>query len=629
MTRADPEQTRKRKKGKQLVNPVVNSAINLLEPELQVQFLQALGPTDLRSARLACRNLRCLADKHVVTGLQLNVVASERTPGDQQGLYIPELEVIPRRGGDHVENARPSLRNLEAVETSLEEKLEAEEEEEQLDLYTAHRRLILHEQQGTAELHQLVQQLDQHEGFMKHVKRLHEVRMQLVEVRQEQAAIVRKQVEHQLRCMATAEEAAAQLTAAKARFPALRRLTLGAAEHCVLDGAALSVVLAAAPLGSLEHLSLPCCRLNDAAASQLDGLGQACRLDLGLDLCIMYPDGLSDDDDEICELMLQPQLTLLGQGGGWRSNLQSLSLTDGHDRGALVSELGPLSALTALKELTLPDRSIDSDAAQVLQGMTQLVTLRANDWEEGAEPALPASLRHFELVGCALGREGGKHHGERLGPGELNKETHVPCCIQRVLPECAKLKLTLHLTYDERERGSLQALLAVLDAQLRDWAGLQGHLLELGVCLRDHGGQPGAIEAGRETRARVRPLPAIIEALAPVADCVHTLTLECSRHQLDASVSSSLVRTLPPLQKLHISCCHLHQSVVAPLAQLRQLQVLLLSCPYCTDASDWHQVAAGLAAVLADGGGSSRRPAAGGRCWLTGSGWNGRRRRGS
>ena len=99
-----------------------------------------------------------------------------------------------------------------------------------------------------------------------------------------------------------------QLTAAKARFPGLRRLTLGAAEGCVLDGAALSAAVAAAPLGLLEHLALPRCRLNDAVVRQLEDrlMGTACRVDLGLHV----------EHDVGDFSLLLPQLALLCQGGG-------------------------------------------------------------------------------------------------------------------------------------------------------------------------------------------------------------------------------------------------------------------------------------------------------------------------
>ena len=261
------------------------------------------------------------------------------------------------------------------------------------------------------------------------------MRLQQVEVRLEQAAVIQEQIERQIKCMATAVEAVVQLTAAKARFPALRRLTLGAAESleleaegdedCVLDGAALSAALAAAPLGLLEHLALPSCRLNDAVVRQLDDSlsGKACRLDLGLHLVHV----VHDDADVGDSPLLQPQLTLLCQGGGWQANLHSLSLAE-YASSPLSRGLVPLSTLTALRELTLDGRSIDSDAGQVLGGLTQLVTLRAMAWAERAAPVLPTSLRHLELLGdFELGKGVWGGAGAIQDPDELHAAFSA-CC---------------------------------------------------------------------------------------------------------------------------------------------------------------------------------------------------------
>ena len=220
----------------------------------------------------------------------------------------------------------------------------------------------------------------------------------------------------------------------------------------MLDGAAL----AAAPLGMLEQLALHHCHLNDAVVRQLDDslVGTACRLHLGLDLKNEFG-GVP---------LLQPQLTLLCQGGGWQANLHGLRLGEDWTPWRAVSPLSkglsPLSTLMALKELTLPFRSIDSNAAQVLGGLTQLATLRASAWEEGAVPTLPASLRHLELHHIELGLGGGGGAGAIQPPEELNEELQVPRCMLRV-------HLKVHHGQRLQEWGSLQALLARLGAQLR------------------------------------------------------------------------------------------------------------------------------------------------------------------
>ena len=90
----------------------------------------------------------------------------------------------------------------------------------------------------------------------------------------------------------------------------------------MLDGAALSAALAAAPLGLLEQLTLPLCHLSGAVVRQLDDslIGTACRLDLGLDFenaVVYFP------------LLKTQLLTLLCCcGGGWQANLHSLSLVE-------------------------------------------------------------------------------------------------------------------------------------------------------------------------------------------------------------------------------------------------------------------------------------------------------------
>ena len=304
----------------------------------------------------------------------------------------------------------------------------------------------------------------------------------------------------------------------------------------------------------LEQLALHHCHLNDAVVRQLDDslVGTACRLHLGLDLKNEFG-GVP---------LLQPQLTLLCQGGGWQANLHGLRLGEDWTPWRAVSPLSkglsPLSTLMALKELTLPFRSIDSNAAQVLGGLTQLATLRASAWEEGAVPTLPASLRHLELLNAI-------HLGEGGGGGVGDEEIQVPRCIQRVLPAGTKLRVHFRLCYGRllQECGSLQALLARLGAQLRGWAGLQealGCRLELSMKLFGYhyragcgyGAGGGDMEPGLD-----RLLPALIEALASVAASIHTLKLSFTTHQLGAAVSASLVRTLPSLRELHISYCHL------------------------------------------------------------------------
>ena len=98
-------------------------------------------------------------------------------------------------------------------------------------------------------------------------KRLLEVRKQQVEVRLEQAAIIQKQIELQINCMATADEAVVQLTTAKTRFPALRRLTLGGSRGLRAGWGGLISGFGCCPAwaaGAAGHSPLPserCCGL--------------------------------------------------------------------------------------------------------------------------------------------------------------------------------------------------------------------------------------------------------------------------------------------------------------------------------------------------------------------------------
>ena len=202
------------------------STLLSLEPELQVQVLRGLGPADLHSARLACSGLRSLADAQVVTGLQLDVVRSERCL-EADPIHWPE---------DAQGDGRPSLARLQAEEADIEEELGLDLPQVALQLFAVYNTLI-HEQQGTAELQQLARQHERLVEMLEQHKRLHEVRRQQVEVRLEQAA---------------------------AEVHGHRR---GGCD-CVVDGAALSAVLAAAPLGLLEQLALSRCRLSDAVAAR-------------------------------------------------------------------------------------------------------------------------------------------------------------------------------------------------------------------------------------------------------------------------------------------------------------------------------------------------------------------------
>ena len=257
------------------------SALLSLQHELQVQVLRGLGPAGVRSARLACSGLRNLVDTQVVTGLQLGVGRSQRCL-DADNIHRPEDEQ------DGV-TIRPSLEDLEIEEAGIVAELGLDLPQLDLELLAIHNTLI-DEQQGAAELQQLAQQHGRLVEMLERHKRLHEVRRQQVEVRLEQAATVKVKdyIEQQLSCTAAAEETVVQLTAAKACFPALRRLTLGAAEveDCVLDGAAFSAALAAAPVGQLEQLArrLNVCHVRPPVVRQLDDslMGKACRLDLGL-----------------------------------------------------------------------------------------------------------------------------------------------------------------------------------------------------------------------------------------------------------------------------------------------------------------------------------------------------------
>ena len=197
----------------------------------------------------------------------------------------------------------------------------------------------------------------------------------------------------------------------------------------------------------------------------------------------------------------------------------------------------------------------------MLGGLTRLVTLRAMAWEEGARPI--------------------------HAPHELDEEIQAPRCIQRVLPAGTKLRVHGGLLYGYclQYWGSPQLLLAKVGAQLRSWAGLQvaaGCCLELSLHLSGQGGNGGVMEAGLDGL-----LPALIEALAPVAAFIHTLELSYCSHQLGATMSASLVRTLPSLRNLHVFDCRLHESMVAPLAQLRQLRLLPLSARMRQTGACW------------------------------------------
>ena len=303
-----------------LLQAAPHSPLLSLEPELQVQVLSGLGPADLRSARLACRGLRCLTDTHVVTGLELQVVRSRSSRGG--GLRRREEDEEEEEGEEEYdeeyereeEEYDEEYEGGEGEEEYDEEGDEEYEEEEMLDVQEWSRRLApirgtlrSREQQSLATLRRLGRQL----GKVKEGLRANfpedsgfwdingadffgcaedyeeqqdpQLEQQINRLRK-QVTKMSREIGRQLVCMATAEEAVAQLL--QARFPSLHRLTLGAARGCVLDGAALSAVLEAAPLGQLKRLSLRRCCLNIAVLAQLDRIlgGGACCLDLGLDL---------------------------------------------------------------------------------------------------------------------------------------------------------------------------------------------------------------------------------------------------------------------------------------------------------------------------------------------------------
>ena len=214
----------------------------------------------------------------------------------------------------------------------------------------------------------------------------------------------------------------------------------------------------------------------------------------------------------------------------------------------------------------------------MLGGLTQLVTLRAIAWEEGARPSLPASLRHLELLGIELGH-GGRRGYAPLPPIELSEEVEAPRCIQRVLPAGTKLRVRLHLCYGQRLRewGGLQSLLARLDAQLRGWAELQeavGRRLELSMELSGMYYQAG-YGGGNMERGLDRPLPALIKALAPVAASIHTLCL--------ASVSTSWV---PPCQRpWSAPCPPCETSMFPPASYMTVWWPLWHSCGSCASCA--------------------------------------------
>ena len=163
-------------------------------------------------------------------------------------------------------------------------------------------------------------------------------------------------------------------------------------------------------------------------------------------------------------------------------------------------------------------------------------------------------------------------------------------------------------------------MLSRLGAQLRSWAGLQeavGCRLELSMEFSGMSVQIGDVVGDMEPGLD-RLLPAVIEALAPVAASIHTLKLSCCSHQLGAAMSASLVRSLPSLRELHVSSCRLHDSMVAPLARMRQLRLLRLEEPRHSDEEDWGQLAAALAALLAEGGQVLEGGGGGGRLRLEG-----------
>ena len=414
--------------------------------------------------------------------------------------------------------------------------------------------------------------------------------MQQLEVKLSQAQFLGWRFEDQLRDLDIAEEAQKQVTAAIKRFPALHTLTLGAAPFRVLDGAPLAMSLASLaknlPPGQLNALTLDHCRLSGAEAEQLGSLvPPSCRLSLELALRISKQAG--DEDDEDDEDDPEDQLDMI-ISGGLAPVLQSLYLEEGGRWLWPVSLLETLSSLTALRELSLPGRVMDAQAAQVLQGLTRLVVLRLGGWArqgeggEDEEPlgppaALPTSLRRLELlqeieVGAGQGVD-----------ADFETDHHVrvpllPLPPGTVLTACLSISIGAQKERVQ-ERGGLEAWCASLVRELQGWVKLQRvqQRMELNVCLK--GDRFNAEDRlTEEDVAEVdRLLPYVFQALAPLAASFHTLRLERSSCRLDTSVMVPLVGTLPSLRELSITACHLTASGLHPLSQLRQQRLLFLS----------------------------------------------------
>ena len=317
---------------------------------------------------------------------------------------------------------------LQAEEGELEEQIRAEEE--QLDLEQLQLKLLgtlqqLERQRDRAWLQQSMLENEQLCARLELHRRFKEVQMQQVEVKLSEARSLNwGRFEKQLRDLDPAEQAQVQVTAASKRFPALHTLTLGAAPFRVLDGASLAMSLAmslaslaALPPSQLKALTLIRCRFSAAEAEQLGKLvlRSGCLLSLELSPRASEEeaedeDGEDDEDDEDDNDDPGDQLGMI-ISGGLAPTLQSLYLGEGIGGPALrpVSLLETLSSLTALRELTLPGRVMDAQAAQVLQGMTLLVVLRLGGWAmqgeggddeqpPGPPTTLPMSLRRLDLL---------------------------------------------------------------------------------------------------------------------------------------------------------------------------------------------------------------------------------------
>ena len=120
------------------------SALLSLEPELQVQVLRGLGPADLRSARLACSGLRSLAGTQLVTGLQLDVVRTQRRL-EALSFHWPEEE-------QDVVIVRPSLAQLQAEEADIEGDLGLDLPQLALQLLATHNTLIQEQQSSPSSM---------------------------------------------------------------------------------------------------------------------------------------------------------------------------------------------------------------------------------------------------------------------------------------------------------------------------------------------------------------------------------------------------------------------------------------------------------------------------------------------